>query len=272
MTPGVNPFSGVPTLGDFTVVQIELWLFVLLRVSMLVFLMPILATDEVPARLKAALSFFLSLILFPLVGPAAVEAPASLGGYFLLAIREVYIGLVMGFAGTFVFAALRFAGSWIDQETGFASVQLFNPMAQEEDTPMGHLLFLIFIMLLLSTGGYAFWLQAMSESFRIIPLTSAQTADPGILAVFVRMSSHAFLMGVKIAAPLVSTLFLSSIALALVARIMPQMNVWLVGMPMKLVLGMLTMMFALPLLWQAFLRGQEGIQAYSLALMRFMGT
>ena len=272
MTPGVNPFPGVPTLGDFTVLQIELWLLVLLRVSMLVFLLPILSTDEVPARLKAAMSFFLSLVLFPLLPPGTIEIPSSLGAYFMLAIREVYIGLVMGFAGTFMFTGLRLAGSWIDQETGFASVQLFNPMAQEEDTPLGHLLFLLFIMLLLSTQGYAFYIKAMAESFRIIPLASAQEASAGILTIFMRMSTSAFVLGLKVASPVVTTLFVSSIALALIARIMPQMNVWLVGMPMKLALGMLTTIFALPLLWQAFLGEQGRMQEYWVGLMRLMGA
>lgn len=272
MPPGINPFPGVPTLGDFTVVQIELWLLVLLRVSMLVFLLPILATEEVPARLKAAMSFFLSLILFPLIPETSVDIPSGLAGYFMLAIREVYIGLVMGFAGTFLFAGLRLAGAWIDQETGFASVQLFNPMAQEEDTPLGHLLFLLFIMLLLSTHGYAFYLKAMAESFRIIPLASAQEATAGILTVFMRMSTSAFVLGLKVAAPVVTTLFVSSIALALIARIMPQMNVWMVGMPMKLGLGMLTTLFALPMLWQAFLGEQVKLHEYWVTLMRLMGT
>lgn len=272
MTTGVNPFPGVPTLGDFTVLQIELWLLVLVRVSVLVFLMPIIFTDEVPARLKAAFSFFLSLIVFPLLPDTVITAPENLGEYFLIGIREVYIGLVMGFAGTFLFAGLRIAGSWIDQETGFASVQLFNPTAQEEDTPMGHLMFLLFIMLLLSTNGYAFYLHALAESFRIIPLASTQEADPNVLGVFARMSTEAFLLGMKVAAPVVSTLFVSSIALALIARIMPQMNVWLVGMPMKIALGMVTLMFALPLIWQAFLGGQDRIHAYWFALMRVMGT
>ena len=271
MTPAVNPFPGVPTLGDFTVLQIELWLLVLVRVSMLVFLMPILFSEDVPARLKAAMAFFLSLVLFPLLPPGSVEIPASLGGYFLLALRETYIGLVMGFAGTFVFAGLRVAGSWMDQETGFASVQLFNPVAQDEDSPMGHLLFMIFIMLLLSTGGYAFYLQALAESFRLIPLSQADMSQHGILAVFARMSSDAFVLGMKVAAPVVSTLFLSSIALALMARIMPQMNVWLVGMPMKLALGMLTLGFSLPLLWHVFQVEQERIHGYWITLMRVMG-
>ncbi|HKP98053.1 MAG TPA: flagellar biosynthetic protein FliR [Fibrobacteria bacterium] len=270
--PIPTALDGVPGLQDFTVAQIELWLLVLIRVSVLVFLTPIFSTDEVPARVKASVAFFLSLILFPALPHAAVAIPSSLPAYMMLAIKEIYIGAVMGFAGTFVFAGLRFAGSWIDAETGFNMTQIINPVAQEEDTPLGHLLFILFILLLLSTGGYMFYLQAIAESFRLIPLAGAQAASGNMVAVFVQLSTNAFLLGLKVAAPVVTTLFVSSIGLAVIARIMPQMNVWMVGMPMKLALGTLTMIFSLPLMWQAFLKEQESLQGYWIVLMRMMGA
>jgi flagellar biosynthesis protein FliR len=269
--PVATALDGIPSLQDLTVVQIELWLLVLIRVSVMVFMLPILNSDEVPQRLKAALSFFLSLILFPTLPHVAVAIPESVPAYIMLAVKEIYIGLVMGFAGTFVFAGLRFAGSWIDAETGFNMMQMMNPMAQEEDTPIGHLMFILFILLLLCTGGYMFYLQAIAESFRLIPLAGADAASGGMVAVFLRMSTGAFLVGMKVAAPVVATLFLSSIGLAIIARIMPQMNVWMVGMPMKLALGMMTMIFALPMMWQAFLKEQEDIHGYWIVLMRMMG-
>jgi len=77
---------------------------------------------------------------------------------------------------------------------------------------------------------------------------------------------------VKVASPVVATLFISSIALAMIARIMPQMNVWLVGMPMKIAVGTLTTIFALPLMLEAFLKEQENIHGYWIALMHVMGT
>lgn len=269
--PPITALDGIPALQDFTVAQIEMWLLVLIRISVLVFMLPIITTDEVPAKLKAGLSFFLSIIIFPTLPHVVIAIPESLPGYILMAVKEIYIGLVMGFAGTFVFAGIRFAGSWIDAETGFNMMQMMNPMAQEEDTPMGHLLFIIFIMLLLSTGGYMFYLQAISESFRLIPLAGAEAASGAMVAVFARMSLFAFLLGMKVAAPLISTLFISSIALAIIARIMPQMNVWMVGMPMKLILGAMTMVFALPLMWQAFQKEQTTLHAYWIGLMRLMG-
>ena len=272
MPIGTNPFPGVPNIQDFTVVQIELWLLVLVRVSVMVALLPILNSDEVPGRLKAGMALFLSFILFPALPAASVSIPSSVPGYFLLALREIYVGAVMGFAGTFVFAGLRFAGSWIDQEAGFSIMQLFNPMVQEEDTPLGHMLFILFVLLLLATGGYSFYLRAMAESFQVIPLAGADAASGGMVQVFTRMSTDAFVLGLKVAAPVVTALFVSSIALAVIARIMPQMNVWMVGMPMKLALGMVTTLFALPLLWHVFLKEQEKLQAYHLALMRLMGS
>jgi flagellar biosynthesis protein FliR len=271
-TPSPYPFAGIPSLEDFTVVQIELWLLVLVRVSMMVFLLPIITTDDVPTRFRAGMSFFLSIILFPALPAESVIIPSSLPAYMMLALREIYIGAVMGFAGTFVFAGLRFAGSWIDSETGFNMMQIINPMAQEEDTPLGHLIFILFILVLLSTGGYVFYLRAIAESFQIIPLASANAASGTMVGIFVRMSSDAFLLGMKVASPVVATLFVSSVALAIIARIMPQMNVWLVGMPMKIAVGTMTTIFALPMMLQAFLKEQENIHGYWIALMHVMGS
>jgi flagellar biosynthetic protein FliR len=268
--PISTALDGIPALQDFTVAQIEVWLLVLVRVSVLVFLLPILITEEVPTRFKAGLSFFLSIVIFPALPAASIPIPANLMAYILLALKEIYIGAVMGFAGTFIFAGLRFAGAWIDSETGFNMTQIMNPMAGEEDTALAHLIFILFILILLETGGHVFYLQALAESFRLIPLTGAHMASGGMVAVFATMTAESFLLGMKVAAPVVATLFVSSIALAIIARIMPQMNVWMVGMPMKIALGMMTLMFALPLMWQAFAKQQGALQTYWIGLMRLM--
>jgi flagellar biosynthetic protein FliR len=272
-SPLVSPsvLQGVPALQDFTTAQIEIWLLVLVRVSVMVFLLPILSTDDVPTRFKAGLSFFLSIILFPALPRTAIVIPANLVAYILMALKEIYIGAVMGFAGTFVFAGIRFAGAWIDSETGFNMTQIFNPMAGEEDTPLAHLIFILFILLMLAGGGHVFYLQALAESFRIIPLTGAHMASAGMVSAFAAMTTDSFVLGMKAAAPVVATLFVSSIALAIIARIMPQMNVWMVGMPMKIALGVLTLMFVLPMMWQAFVKQQLGLQTYWIGLMHLMG-
>jgi flagellar biosynthesis protein FliR len=266
MTPQIpaSALAGIPALQDFTVAQIEIWLLVLLRISVMVFLLPILSTEEVPSRFKAGLAFFLSIIIFPVLPQTAINIPPNLPAYIFMAMKELYIGAVMGFAATFIFAGLRFAGAWIDGETGFNMTQIMNPMAQEED--------IVFVLLLLATGGYAFYLQALAESFRLIPLTGAQMASRDMMEVFTILTTDSFLLGMKVAAPVVATLFISSVALAIIARIMPNMNVWMVGMPMKIAVGMMTLVFALPLMWQAFQKQQNSIHGYWIGLMRLMGN
>jgi flagellar biosynthesis protein FliR len=270
--PSAYPFSGIPSLEEFTVLQIELWLLVLIRISVMVFLLPIIMTSSVPARFKAGLAFFLSIIIFPTIPASTIVIPTNIVAYVLLALREIYIGAVLGFASTFVVAGLRFGGSWVDSETGFNMMQIMNPMAEEDDTPLSHLIFILFILILLSTGGYAFYLRAISESFALIPLALAKPASGEMISIFARMSSEAFLLGMKIASPVVATLFISSVGLAIIARIMPQMNVWMVGMPMKIALGSATTIFALPLMLKAFLTEQEKLHVYWITLMHAMGS
>jgi flagellar biosynthesis protein FliR len=263
--------QSIPTIGDWTVGQFELWLLVLIRVSVLIFMLPILMTGEIPGMLKAGIAFFISILLFPALPVQTLVIPDSLFGFTLLAMRELYVGAVMGFAGTFVFTGIRIAGNWIDQETGFSMIQMYNPLVEDEDSALGHLIFIIFTLMLLSTGAYRFYLQVIGESFQSIPLGGAHTHFNEVLKVYIEMSAQAFSFGIRAASPIVVTLFMSSIALAVVSRMMPQMNVWMLGMPLKIALGLMTTIFALPLMWQVFLKEQERLQWLNITLLKIMG-
>lgn len=261
---------GIPTLQDFTVTQVELWLFCLIRVSFCVFLLPVLMSEEVPVSLKAGLSFFISLVLFPTLPAQSIGIPDNLGDLFSMAIRELYVGLVMGFAGTFAFVGLRLAGAWMDQEIGFSMIQLFNPLAGEEETALGNFLQLLFGMLLIATGNYILWLQAIGESFRAIPLASAQFNSEAILEGFVKLTTLAFEFGIKASAPILVTLFVTSVSLAIVARIMPQINAWLIGMPLKIGLGVFVLWSTLPVLWSLFQKHHFEVVDHALFMQRLL--
>lgn len=264
--------SGIPTLGDLAVARIEVWLLVLVRVSAIVFLLPVLNSEEVPATVKAGLSFFLSLILFPLLPDLAVEVPKTPAGLFLLALRELYVGLVIGFAGTFLFAALALAGSFLDQETGFNSVQLFDPTTLTEESALAHFLRLLFGLLFLAVGGHLLFIKTLADTFQHIPLAGAHLQSPALVTAFTRMTADSLLLGCKLAAPVGVTLFLSTIALAVVARIMPSLNVWLVGMPMKIGLGLMSLAFALPLMWSVFWKEQPVFMNQLGVIARVLGA
>jgi flagellar biosynthesis protein FliR len=261
---------GIPTLQDFSVTQIELWLLCLLRVSFCVFLMPVLMNEEVPLSVRAGLSFFVSLAIFPAIPAQTVALPETPAEIFALALRELYVGIVMGFTGTFAFVGLRMAGAWIDQELGFSMIQLFNPIAGEEETAMGNFLQIVFGLLMIVSGNYVLWLQAIGESFRAIPLGGAEFNNAGMLASFTHLSTMAFIFGLKVSAPVIVTLFLTSVALAIVARIMPQVNAWLIGMPLKIGLGILLLWSTLPMMWSLFQAYHDQVISRALIMQRLM--
>jgi flagellar biosynthetic protein FliR len=263
--------SAFPGLADFTVAQVELWLLMLLRLGTAVFLFPVLNSEEIPVRVKAGLALFLSFVLFPTLPHTVVAVPDNAPGLFALGLKEVYVGLILGFAGTLALAGLRIAGEWIDQESGFGMLQLFDPASQEPASAVGNLLVWLFTVLLLVTGGYLFLIRALAESFQAIPLAGAHWEGRSMLAVFLRMTGDAFVLGMKASAPVLAAVFISSLGLAVTARIMPQMNVWLVGMPLRLLLGMVTVLYGLPVLWLVF---KKHFDAWGMALwdlMRVLG-
>ncbi len=264
------PIDNIFNMGDFAVAQFELWALALVRISFMSFLLPIFGISEVPNQVKAGLAFFLSLIIFPTLAQHSLAVPDNLAGFSLLMFREVYIGIIMALGFTFVFSALSLAGKWIDQETGFSSAQLFNPMTEENDAAMGQFLYLIFGVLFLCTGMYSFYVKSIAESFHIIPLGEAQYNLNKVVPVVMAMTQHAFVIGVKLAAPVIVVLFLSTLALGIVARIMPQINVWLVGMPLKIGLGLGVVIITLPILWQVYVNEHENIVLYCAALLRSM--
>lgn len=261
---------GIPTLQDFSVTQIELWLLCLLRVSFCVFLMPVLMNEEVPLSVRAGLSFFVSLAIFPAIPAQSIALPESPAALFSLALRELYVGIVMGFTGTFAFVGLRMAGAWIDQEIGFSMIQLFNPIAGEEETAMGNFLQIVFGLLMVVSGNYVMWLQAIGESFRAIPIGAAEFNPGGLMSQFTYLSTLAFIFGLKVSAPVIVTLFLTSVALAIVARIMPQVNAWLIGMPLKIALGVLLLWSTLPMMWSLFQTYHEQVVNRALIMQGLM--
>jgi flagellar biosynthetic protein FliR len=260
-----------PHLGDFTVLQIEMWLLSLIRISTSFWLLPILGSDEIPPRIKAGAALFISLCVFPTLSGQTLALPEHPGDLVLLGLREVFVGLVMGFAGLFCFAGLRIAGEWIDHEAGFTMVQLFDPSMGDNQSALAALHGYVFTLLFLIWGGHHFYIRAIGESFRVIDLGNAKIKSEPMMNIFFEMTRDAFNFGIQAMGPILATLFVTSLGLAIVARIMPQINVWLVGMPIKLALGMFTVFLAMPMVWVVFRAAQERIQGQTWSLLRLMG-
>ena len=216
-------------------------------------LFPILGSQNVPIQLKAGLSFLLAILLFPLI-PIQIDNSYTftLLIFAFIVIKEIFVGLSIGFASSLLFVSVQFAGRLVDTEMGFAMVQLIDPFTDAEATVTGQFQILIFSIIFLLINGHYFMLIAVKKSFEVIPLFTAQIPDSDTANLFVSMVGNVFVLAVRLAAPVFCVLLLTTVALGVIARTVPQINIFFVGLPLKIGLGLITLAIVLPVLAALF--------------------
>jgi flagellar biosynthetic protein FliR len=242
--------------------QIQYYLLMFVRVITMLALMPIFGANYIPVQVKAGLGLLITSSLFSVQLAAGLpEFPGtfSLALFSVLVIKEALGGLAVGFASSFLFTAVSFAGRMVDTEMGFGFVELSDPTSEESITVLGQLQVILFTILFLLLNGHYFMLITMQRSFEVVPLFAAEFPGGPMTAQLITMITNIFVLGLKLAAPVFVVLFLTQIALGIVARTVPQMNIFFVGLPLKILLGIATMMIVLPMLASLFRRMTEGI-------------
>ncbi|MCL2219374.1 MAG: flagellar biosynthetic protein FliR [Chitinispirillia bacterium] len=254
----MNDLAGLMVSLD----QIQYYLLMFVRVITMIALLPIFGAQYVPVQVKAFMGLLLTTALFSVqltIGLPAFPGEFSLGLFFLLVIKEAMVGLAVGFASSFLFAAVNFAGRMVDTEMGFGFVEVIDPSSGEMATVLGQLQVILFTILFLLFNGHYFMLLTVQRSFEIIPLFTASFPGGPLTDHIASMTADVFILGLKLAAPVFVTLFLTQVALGIVARTVPQMNIFFVGLPLKILVGIATMIIVLPMLATLFRRMTEGI-------------
>lgn len=236
--------------AEFTSEQIQTFILVFVRITAMISLFPVFGSQNVPRQLKAGFSFLLAIVLFPFIPVQSMTF--SMPTFVFMIIKEVFVGITIGFATTFLFAAVQFAGRLVDRQMGFALAQLIDPFTNAASTVTGQFQVLIFSIVFLLINGHYFMILAVQKSFDIIPLFSAHMPSGNVANLLISMSADIFALALRLAAPVFSVLILSSLALGVVARTVPQIHVFFVGLPLKIGLGLVTLAIVLPALAAIF--------------------
>ena len=226
--------------------QFHIFLLVLLRVSALLMVAPIFGHRTWLARAKVGLAFTVSIILFPIVADQPLDVPAGVLPYALMMIREVLMGVVMGFVVLLLFVGIQFAGQVSGLQMGFGIVNVIDPQSSNQLSIMGQFLNILAILLLLSLNGHHTILTALVTSFETIPLGGV-VLKAGLMQKMIAITAEVFIIGVKIAAPIMTALFLVTAAMGVLARTVPQMNVFMVGFPVQISVGLGAFLVCMPL-------------------------
>ncbi|WP_035268358.1 flagellar biosynthetic protein FliR [Desulfitibacter alkalitolerans] len=229
---------------DFFIIQG--WLLIFARASSFVAVAPFFSMQGVPALVKIGFSFILSVVLLPLVPFSPLE-DISLPAWWFLVTKEVVVGLTLAFLANMVFAAIRMAGEIIDIQMGFAMASVLDPQTQTRTTLMGQFKYMLAILIFLAVDGHHVLISALAHSYTLVPVANV-VIDPVISLYILKTFVGMFALAFKIAAPIIAVLIIADIALGLVARTVPQLNVFILGFPLKTGLGMFAVALVLPLL------------------------
>jgi len=232
------------SIPQITSEQLEIYIFILLRVSAMVITIPIFGNRVVPVRIKGGLSLMIAFLLFPFI---KFHLP-SLGFLSLISgmLGEVIIGIIIGLAGKLVFAGVQIAGQLIGFQMGFAIVNVFDPITSEQVSVIAQFQYLIAILIFLAVDGHHVFLYSIAESYRIIPPLDFHFSAE-LMQSIVEISKDIFIIAVKIGAPIITALLMTSIGFGLIARTVPQINILIVGFPLKIAIGLIGIGLTLPI-------------------------
>jgi len=222
--------------------------FILLFVRMLgIFILtPFFGTKNVPTIFKIGLGFFAAVIVFDTMGPVDLQINNVLD-YFIVVISEFIVGLVIGLASMISFSAIYLAGQLIDYQLGFGLVNILDIHSETQVPLMGNFIYILTILIFMLMNGHYTLFTMLAKSVDIIAIGKVAFDFSGMSQVLTKMVSDMFLLGFRISVPIILTTLLTDLTLGIISRTIPQLNVFMIGMPAKIFVGIFTLLIMLPM-------------------------
>jgi len=232
---------------SFTSAQLDVWLatliFPLARILAMIASSPVLGDKQAPARVKIGLSVLLAIVIAPTIGnmpPVAVGSPQGL----LIMIQQVIIGVAMGFTMRLIFAAVDMAGELTGLQMGLGFASFYDPINATHSPVIAQWLGMIAVLAFLAINGHLYMLSALAESFQTLPIGSMMPAK-GFYGV-ASWGGSIFVYGLQISLPLLAALLTANMALGILTRAAPQLNLFAIGFPITLAIGFLVLALSMP--------------------------
>ena len=256
-------------LLNYDASQLLAFILVLVRVSGIILTAPVFGSSSTPPQIKVVLSLMLAMILYPFI-PHITVFPDRPDHYILLISSELLIGAVLGIIGRFLFGAVEFAGTVIGFQMGLAMANVLDPQSQEQISLVGRFESVTATLIFLAIDGHLIFIQAMVRSYTILPPGGANINQP-LIDKLTELSASVFVIGLQIGAPLIVALFLANAIIGLLARSVPQIQVFIVGFPLTIMLGLLFLLFGMPFFAQAVRQMFEMLDTQIFNALKLLG-
>ena len=231
----------------FSLVDFEILLLVLVRISCFVFVAPFYGLGNVPVRVKIGLSVVIAILVSGFADQSAITYTGVIG-YAVIVLREGITGLLIGLAANICNSIILFAGNIIDMDVGLAMAQEFDPMMKSQVTITGNLYQYFVLLLMLVTNMHHYILRALIDSYQVIPV-NGQVFDWAVIAdSWIQFMGDMFVIAFRIVLPVFACMMILNCILGIMAKVAPQMNMFAVGIQLKVLLGMAVLFLTVMLL------------------------
>ena len=224
--------------------KISVLLLIFVRVSAFFVTIPLFSYKTIPSQLKIVLAFVLSWMMYYTF---SIEAFTINGDYLLLVLKEAIVGLVLGLVVYIVFSAVQIAGGFIDFQMGFAMANIVDPQTGAQSPLMGQFFNFLLLLVFLAINGHHLVLDGIFYSYQFMPIDQffPKFGDAESVEYIMKLFVAVFAIAFQMSAPIIATLFLVTLALGITGKTVPQLNIFVVGFPIKIAVGfilLITMM------------------------------
>ncbi|MBE7565518.1 flagellar biosynthetic protein FliR [Acidithiobacillus thiooxidans] len=233
----------------FTSLQLEHWIGLVfwpfVRVLALLSTAPVFSATQVPVQVRVGLALLISVAIAPAL-PAMPAVHFLSGEGVVLLIQQLLIGFGLGFAVTLIFSVIQFSGSVISLQMGLGFSSFFDPVTGVQVPTLSNFLNLLVLLLFMGMNGQLLVLATLMRSFTLLPVSASLSLNPSTWHLLVSEGAVIFSLGLAISTPVLGTLILVNIALGILGKLAPQLNIFVIGFPLLLGLGLLAIYIFMP--------------------------
>ena len=221
---------------SFSYGDLELFLLIFVRVASFVYIAPFFSMSNTPSRVRVGLAFFISVLLYQ-TGPEQEAAYDTLTGYTIKVMKGAVTGFLIGFGANLCTAVVSFAGQIADMEMGLSMASLFDPATKQQTTITGVYYNYMVLLLLMISGMHRYLLKALAETYELIPINGAVFHDDALLQALITFMGDYIIVGFRICLPIFAVMIILNAVLGILAKVSPQLNMFAVGIQMKVLVG-----------------------------------
>ena len=206
---------------------------------------PVFDSKSIPLFFKIALALATSIVLFPMLKLESLPVLTNLFALGVSAAGEIFFGLIIGFSVKLIFAGIQLAGQLAGYQMGMALANVMDPSASQQVPILAQFNNLVGLLIFISINAHYWFIRALSHSFQLVPPLNINFSG-SLIEHLMKMAGNMFVIGIQVGAPVIAALLITSVAFGLIARTVPQMNVFIVAMPLKIGVGLLFLGLSLP--------------------------